>query len=123
MLPRETRLPDAPQQATGTTSPWSCGKSRSRLSAAHGIRQPRCNWPVCAVAAIGRWSDNHFGASLAMDTVAIMWTDQMQHALAELQQRPLLQRLLVFATQRGVELYTVGGTLRDLCLGRPIHDV
>jgi poly(A) polymerase len=58
-----------------------------------------------------------------MDTVAIMWTDQMQHALAELQQRPLLQRLHVFATQRGVELYTVGGTLRDLCLGRPIHDV
>ena len=47
----------------------------------------------------------------------------MQHALVELQQRPLLQRLLVFAEQRGVELYTVGGTLRDICLGRPVHDV
>src|SRR5262245_2609557 len=58
-----------------------------------------------------------------MDTISIMWTDQMQHALAELQQRPLLQRLLVFAEQRGVELYTVGGTLRDICLGRPVHDV
>jgi poly(A) polymerase len=58
-----------------------------------------------------------------MDTISILWTDQMQHALAELQQRPLLQDLLRFATQRGVELYMVGGTLRDLCLGRPVHDV
>ena len=53
-----------------------------------------------------------------MDTISIMWTDQMQQALAELQQRPLLQHLLVFAEQRGVDLYTVGGTLRDICLGR-----
>ena len=47
----------------------------------------------------------------------------MHHALAELQQRPLLQRLLAFAEQRGVELYAVGGALRDICLGRPAHDV
>jgi poly(A) polymerase len=58
-----------------------------------------------------------------MDAISIVWTDQMQHALAELRRRPLLQRLRVFATQRGMELYAVGGTLRDLCLGRPIHDV
>jgi poly(A) polymerase len=60
---------------------------------------------------------------MAIDTISIMWTDHMQHALAELQQRPLLQRLLVFAEQCSVELYAVGGTLRDLCLGRPVHDV
>jgi poly(A) polymerase len=58
-----------------------------------------------------------------MNPVSIIWTDQMRHVLAELQQRPLLRRLLAFAEQRGVELYAVGGTLRDLCLGRPVHDV
>ena len=55
-----------------------------------------------------------------MDTVSIMWTEQMRHALVELQRRPLLQRLLVFAEQSGVELYTVGGALRDICLGHPV---
>jgi poly(A) polymerase len=47
----------------------------------------------------------------------------MQRILGELQQRPLLQRLLVFAEQHGVEPYAVGGTLRDIGLGRPVHDV
>jgi poly(A) polymerase len=58
-----------------------------------------------------------------MNTLALKWTDQMRHVLADLQQRPVLRRLLVFAEQRGAELYTVGGTLRDLCLGRPAHDI
>jgi poly(A) polymerase len=58
-----------------------------------------------------------------MNTISIMWTDHMRHVLAELQQQSLLHRLLVFAEQRSVELYTVGGTLRDLCLGRPLRDV
>jgi poly(A) polymerase len=54
---------------------------------------------------------------------SIMWTDQMRQVVAELQQRPFLRRLLQFAEQCGVELYTVGGTLRDLCLGRPAQDI
>ena len=58
-----------------------------------------------------------------METTTILWTEHMRHALAELQQRPLLHRLLGFAERRGVELYTVGGTLRDICLGRAVHDV
>src|SRR5919108_4242560 len=60
---------------------------------------------------------------MAMETTTILWTQHMHHVLAELQQRPLLHRLLGFAERRGVELYTVGGTLRDICLGRPVHDV
>jgi poly(A) polymerase len=60
---------------------------------------------------------------MAMETTTILWTEHMHHVLAELQQRPLLHRLLGFAERRGVELYTVGGTLRDICLGRPVHDV
>jgi poly(A) polymerase len=52
-----------------------------------------------------------------------MWTEHMRHALVELQRRPFLQRLLVFAEQRGVELYAVGGALRDICLGHPTYDV
>src|SRR5919109_3158499 len=58
-----------------------------------------------------------------MNTISITWTDPMRHALAAFQQRSLLHRLLVFARQRSVELYAVGGTLRDLCLGRPVQDV
>jgi poly(A) polymerase len=58
-----------------------------------------------------------------MNTLSLMWTDQMRHVLAALQHRPFLRRLLAFAAQRGVELYVVGGTLRDICLGRPTQDV
>jgi poly(A) polymerase len=58
-----------------------------------------------------------------MHPQSIVWTDQMRQVLAELQQRPFLRRLLGFAEQRGVELYTVGGTLRDICLGRPAQDI
>jgi poly(A) polymerase len=58
-----------------------------------------------------------------MNPLAIRWTDQMQQALADLQQRALLRRLLAYAQQHGVWLYAVGGTLRDLCLGRAAHDV
>jgi poly(A) polymerase len=58
-----------------------------------------------------------------MKPLAIRWTDQMQQALVNLQQRALLRRLLAYAQQHGVWLYAVGGTLRDLCLGRAAHDV
>jgi poly(A) polymerase len=58
-----------------------------------------------------------------MHPLSIMWTDQMRRVLVELQQRPFLRHLLVFAQQCGVELYTVGGTLRDICLGRPAQDI
>jgi poly(A) polymerase len=58
-----------------------------------------------------------------MDTPSILWTDPMRHVLAELQQRSLLHRLLAFAEQRGMKLYAVGGTLRDICLGRPAQDM
>lgn len=58
-----------------------------------------------------------------MNIPAIPWTDQRQYALRELQQRQLLRRLLAFAEQSGVRLYAVGGTLRDICLGRPAQDV
>jgi poly(A) polymerase len=72
---------------------------------------------------VSGWFDSHFDASIAMKNISMIWTSQMQRILRELQQRPLLQRLLVFAEQHGVELYAVGGTLRDICLGRPVHDV
>jgi poly(A) polymerase len=58
-----------------------------------------------------------------MNSISITWTDHMRHAVAEVQQRPLLRHLLAFAEQRGVELYAVGGALRDICLGRLAHDV
>ena len=58
-----------------------------------------------------------------MDNLGLTWTEHRQRALVALQRRPLLQRLLGFAEQRGVELYTVGGALRDICLGRPVYDV
>jgi poly(A) polymerase len=58
-----------------------------------------------------------------MNSFSIVWTDQMRHVLMELQQRRLLHRLLAFAQQSGVELYAVGGALRDICLGRPAQDM
>jgi poly(A) polymerase len=47
----------------------------------------------------------------------------MRRVLAELQTHPLLQRLQEFAERRDVDLYAVGGTLRDICLGRPVQDI
>jgi poly(A) polymerase len=58
-----------------------------------------------------------------MKTLSIIWTEQMRRVLTELQQRRLLRRLRDFAEQHGVELYAVGGTLRDICLGRQAQDV
>lgn len=58
-----------------------------------------------------------------MQTLSPIWTAQMRHVLVDLQQRPFLRHLLAFAEQRGVELYMVGGSLRDICLGRPTQDV
>jgi poly(A) polymerase len=58
-----------------------------------------------------------------MNSLSMTWTNHMRHVVAELQQRPLLRHLLAFAEQRGVELYAVGGALRDICLGRPAQDV
>jgi poly(A) polymerase len=58
-----------------------------------------------------------------MNSRSITWTDHMRQVVAELQRRPLLRHLLAFAEQRGVELYAVGGALRDICLGRLAQDV
>src|SRR5262245_31284260 len=58
-----------------------------------------------------------------MTSISILWTPCMRHVLEDLQTRPLLQRLQEFAQRSGVELFTVGGTLRDLCLGRPVQDI
>jgi poly(A) polymerase len=58
-----------------------------------------------------------------MTIPSIPWTDQRRQVLRELQQRQLLRRLLAFAEQSGVRLYAVGGTLRDICLGRPAQDL
>ena len=63
------------------------------------------------------------GENIAVNTISITWTDSMRRVLAEVQQRQLLHRLLAFAEQSGVELYAVGGTLRDICLGHPAADV
>jgi poly(A) polymerase len=58
-----------------------------------------------------------------MNRLSIPWTRPMRHVLAELQQSSHLRRLLAFAGQNSVKLYAVGGTLRDICLGRPVQDV
>jgi poly(A) polymerase len=47
----------------------------------------------------------------------------MRHVLAGLQRSSHLRRLLAFAEQNSVRLYAVGGALRDICLGHPVHDV
>jgi poly(A) polymerase len=62
------------------------------------------------------------GAS-AMHSLAIPWTAQMRRMLARLQRLPWLQRLQSLAERRCVQLFVVGGTLRDLCLGRAVQDV
>jgi poly(A) polymerase len=66
-----------------------------------------------------------FGASLTLELemVSMIWTDHMCQALVELQRRPLLRHLLVFAKEQRVELYAVGGVLRDIGLGRVADDV
>ena len=63
------------------------------------------------------------GENIAVNTFSITWTDSMRRVLTEVQQRQLLHRLLAFAGQSGVELYAVGGALRDICRGHPAHDL
>ena len=58
-----------------------------------------------------------------MHTPAIIWTARMRRMLARLQRLPWLQCLLSMAEKRRVQLFVVGGTLRDLCVGRPVQDV
>jgi poly(A) polymerase len=58
-----------------------------------------------------------------MQSPTITWADHMRQALADLQQRPLLHRLLAFAEQGGEKLFAVGGTLRDICLGHRAQDL
>src|SRR5262245_41943576 len=58
-----------------------------------------------------------------MSSSSILWTPHMRRVLADLQTQPLLRRLQEFAERCDVELYTVGGTLRDICLGRPVQDI
>jgi poly(A) polymerase len=63
------------------------------------------------------------GEPSAAHTYSITWTDAMRRVLTELQQRRLLHRVLAMAAQGGVELYVVGGVLRDICRGYPAHDL
>ena len=63
------------------------------------------------------------GENIAVHTFSIMWTEPMRRVLTELQQRRLLHRLLAIAEQGGVELYVVGGALRDICRGHPAQDL
>jgi len=58
-----------------------------------------------------------------MNPLSIIWTEQKRQVLRALQQRPLLRGLLAFAEQCGVSPIVVGGTLRDICLGRSAEDV
>jgi poly(A) polymerase len=58
-----------------------------------------------------------------MNRLTIPWTDPRRYVLAKLQQSPHLRRVLAFAEQSGLKLHAVGGTLRDICLGRPVQDV
>jgi poly(A) polymerase len=51
------------------------------------------------------------------------WTTPMRQALAALQRRPTLRHILSYAEQRQVQIYVVGGPLRDVCLGRLPHDM
>ncbi|MBI3325284.1 MAG: CCA tRNA nucleotidyltransferase [Nitrospinae bacterium] len=46
----------------------------------------------------------------------------MRHVHERLQQDGLLQRLLAFAERQGLRLFVVGGTVRDVCLGRASLD-
>jgi poly(A) polymerase len=55
--------------------------------------------------------------------LTIPWTTAMRRVLAQLQAHPVLQRLQAFAAQQAVPLFVVGGTLRDVCLGRAVHDI
>jgi poly(A) polymerase len=58
-----------------------------------------------------------------VETRTVPWTTEMRHALARLQALPVLQRLGALAVQQGVPLFVVGGTIRDVCLGRAVHDI
>jgi len=63
------------------------------------------------------------GEHIGVHSLSNIWTDPMRRVLTELQQRRLLHRLLAMAAQDGVELYVVGGALRDICRGHPAHDL
>jgi poly(A) polymerase len=58
-----------------------------------------------------------------METIAIPWTTARRHVLAKVQRQPLLRSLQTFAARAGVSLFVVGGTTRDVCLGRDIDDI
>ena len=58
-----------------------------------------------------------------MNMVTIPWTAERRRVLVGLQQHRLLRQLQHFAAGAGVSLYVVGGTTRDVCLGRDVHDL
>src|SRR4029453_6354971 len=58
-----------------------------------------------------------------MHSLAIPWTAQMRRMLARLQRLPWLQRWQSLGEEHRVQLFVVGGILRDLCLGRAVQDV
>lgn len=51
------------------------------------------------------------------------WTASSRRILEQLQQCRLLQQLLTFAQRRGLHIFVVGGTIRDVCLGRQTQDL
>lgn len=52
----------------------------------------------------------------------MLWSELSRRVLAQLQENRLLQQLERFACARGLCVFVVGGTLRDVCLGRPTQD-
>jgi len=51
------------------------------------------------------------------------WTQVSRSGLAQVQENRLLQRLECFARARGMSVFVVGGTLRDVYLGRRTQDL
>lgn len=58
-----------------------------------------------------------------MNLVTIPWTADRRRVLVGLQRQRLLQQLQSFAAGAGVSLFLVGGTTRDVCLARDVHDL
>jgi poly(A) polymerase len=58
-----------------------------------------------------------------MTMAMIPWTAERRRVLLRLQRSPCLRRLQAFAAPMGLSLFVVGGALRDVCLGRDVHDL
>lgn len=56
-------------------------------------------------------------------TRAIPWTVSMRSVHEQLQRHRVLQHLQTFAERHRLDLFVVGGTVRDMCLGRETQDI